>query len=738
MTTGYTRKELQSLCRRYRDDFDDAPACNATNQALSAWADKHALRRKYATEDPQRRVTSYMSATRAASSSARRSGSVQKRKQSFQSAPARKRASATKVPLRPAESAPAKMKTSSRSTSSEGLTRKDLRAICKYYKDQIPGAPSCKASNAVLRAWAMENALSLPSAASECRECEEETGTNVYEAPDETVRFAHVTYPDTGIAAAALPRRSADYYGIAEGNYRRVGEGSYGMVLRSTGKDGDYATKISKIPEALSQDSLVEVSTLIKLNHPNIVQLVDIVDLGNLRNSLGTKSPYGLVYKLADDDLNKYLYSKLSEETKKSLMYQLLCGLSYMHSLEIMHRDLKPQNILMFGDTLKIADLGSAKNYACHPRGDWTDLITTLPYRAPELLQKELLDDGEKVPAEVKPKVNRKTFTYDKEIDIWSVGVIFYEILTGRRVYNGDSEADQLLGYFRRLRNPVKTLPGFSKLDVPVQRMILSMLQFAPAKRPTAYQLLQDPYWDDIGDEGLEYISIGCDNAITMQSRSIDTRWKNIAEGINLNMVYSLLDWLFVGSKMFRLNERTFSVTSKLVCESLLQMPELSRNELQKLGCVCMDIASKMSEFSPLEASEYVYLSDGAFTKKDFLEMEQRILELLQFDVSTAVAPDYSPHRTYTKGIWSTFVTMMSFPSFRGGQLTLYPPADVAGAADEILGSAKLSASSIEIAETLLKEWEGKNINKKLKKTFRKGKIDYEAVIAASKSSLNR
>ncbi|KAM0944551.1 putative cyclin-dependent kinase CMGC-CDKL-Cr family [Dioscorea sansibarensis] len=133
-------------------------------------------------------------------------------------------------------------------------------------------------------------------------------------------------------------------------------------------------------------------------------------------------------------DLRTHLASKnqgLNEATVKRLMLQLLLGVAYLHSHGILHRDLKPGNLLLTGaGQLKICDFGLGKRFEClyEEGGTEYDLLSqtvvTRWYRSPELL----LGDEK----------------YNKAIDVWSVGCIMAEMLTGKVLFPGKSEIDQL------------------------------------------------------------------------------------------------------------------------------------------------------------------------------------------------------------------------------------------------------------------------------------------------------
>ena len=281
---------------------------------------------------------------------------------------------------------------------------------------------------------------------------------------------------------------------------QKVGEGTYGVVYKCRLKGTNNFVALKKIrleneDEGIPSTSIREISILKQLRHPNIVYLMDLIH--------GEKKLY-LVFEFMEHDLKKFLdinNSPLPPELVKNYLYQILIAINFCHSKRILHRDLKPQNLLIDKDgIIKLADFGLARSFGI-PIKTLTHEILTLWYRAPEILlgQKE----------------------YSTPVDIWSIGLIFYEMAHKRPLFTGDCEIDQIFKIFQMFGTPnEKTWPGINKLPEfkltfprfkgkglnaynknidPVGLDLLNkMIQIDPSKRISAKQALQHPYFNDL------------------------------------------------------------------------------------------------------------------------------------------------------------------------------------------------------------------------------------------------
>ena len=224
----------------------------------------------------------------------------------------------------------------------------------------------------------------------------------------------------------------------------KVGEGTYGVVYKCLIKGTDDIIALKKIrleneDEGIPSTSIREISFLKQLRHPNIVYLMDLIH--------GEKKLY-LVFEFMEHDLKKFLdmnSAPLPPDLVKNYLYQILIAINFCHSKRILHRDLKPQNLLIDKNgIIKLADFGLARSFGI-PIKTLTHEILTLWYRAPEILlgQKE----------------------YSTPVDIWSIGLIFYEMAHKRPLFSGDCEIDQIFKIFQMFGTPNEnTWPGVTKL----------------------------------------------------------------------------------------------------------------------------------------------------------------------------------------------------------------------------------------------------------------------------------
>lgn len=227
----------------------------------------------------------------------------------------------------------------------------------------------------------------------------------------------------------------------------KIGEGTYGIVYKGKNLTTGKLVAIKKIrmevqDEGIPSTAIREISLLKELVHPNIVCLQEV---------LMEESKLHLIFEFLPMDLKKYMESlgdgkQLDSTMVKSLTYQLLVAVLFCHRRRVLHRDLKPQNLLINPKTgiLKVADFGLGRALGV-PVRIFTHEVVTLWYRAPEILL--------------------GSQRYSCPVDMWAVGCIFAELANHKPLFQGDSEIDQLYRIFRILSTPTeKTWAGITDL----------------------------------------------------------------------------------------------------------------------------------------------------------------------------------------------------------------------------------------------------------------------------------
>lgn len=247
----------------------------------------------------------------------------------------------------------------------------------------------------------------------------------------------------------------------------------------------------SEAEDGINRTALREIKLLQELQHENIIGLLDV---------FGQRSNINLVFDFMDTDLEVIIKDEsivLTPAHIKAYMIMTLRGLEYLHMNWILHRDMKPNNLLINDEgILKIGDFGLAKFYGS-PSKVYTHQVVTRWYRCPELLFGA-----------------RK---YGTGVDLWATGCILAELLLRLPFLAGDSDLNQLSIIFETLGTPteeqwpcMKSLPDFVEFKkfpgTPLSdiftaatddllELLSSMLDYNPCKRCTATQALKMRYF---------------------------------------------------------------------------------------------------------------------------------------------------------------------------------------------------------------------------------------------------
>ncbi|KAH0787740.1 AGC family protein kinase [Histomonas meleagridis] len=259
----------------------------------------------------------------------------------------------------------------------------------------------------------------------------------------------------TGAPAPARRQKRRDDFNLCE----LIGHGAFGQVLRVTDKETgkNYAMKVLSKAHIVKEKKMnyvkVERDVMTKLRHPNIVRLcLTFQDPGNL---------YYVIEYAKNGDLQKVLNEKktLSIENTKIIMGQVLLALAHMHQHRIIHRDMKPENILLDEhNRVKITDFGTAKMFAADvpfyvERGSF---VGSGDYVSPETLNETPVGPSS---------------------DLWSYGCILYTLLVGQPPFHTDSMYET----FQRIQNLQYEIPESVPNDA--KDLIKKLLIIDPTKR---------------------------------------------------------------------------------------------------------------------------------------------------------------------------------------------------------------------------------------------------------------
>eukprot|EP00745_Piridium_sociabile_P044900 TRINITY_DN95630_c1_g1_i1.p1 TRINITY_DN95630_c1_g1~~TRINITY_DN95630_c1_g1_i1.p1 ORF type:complete len:419 (-),score=35.87 TRINITY_DN95630_c1_g1_i1:241-1497(-) len=283
-----------------------------------------------------------------------------------------------------------------------------------------------------------------------------------------------------------------------------VGEGAYGIVMKGMNRNTNEIVAIKKFKMEKKSDSSStlkvterEVSLLKTLKHDNIVELKD---------SFLKRGRQYLVFEYLEKNLLEVLESSrsgLDSETLRWCMYQICSALAFCHKKNVVHRDVKPENLLVNPETMtvKLCDFGFSRHLDEVDSSPLTDYVATRWYRSPELL------------------VGHPN--YGKEVDMWAMGCIMGELIDGRPIFPGESEVDQLI-VIQKMMGPLtssqesvlKTNPQFAglnlfnvrvtqnihkryadKASVEAINFMSKLLRMDPNSRMDAEEALRDPYF---------------------------------------------------------------------------------------------------------------------------------------------------------------------------------------------------------------------------------------------------
>jgi serine/threonine protein kinase len=392
---------------------------------------------------------------------------------------------------------------------------------------------------------------------------------------------------------------------------KKIGSGSFGNVYST---EHGYAMKISTSDECgICNNFMREAAILRYLNHPNIVKALKV--------SVSNDQPTLYMYK-AEYSLKNFIdIGKINKDNTKQFIHQLLQAVTYCHKNNIIHRDIKPANIIVFPSGIQLIDFGTA--FHTTNQSIEEPKIGSLWWRSPEMLLET---------------------TYGNPTDVWSIGVILYQMLYGYHPFPGDGKYNQLFKIFKRLGTPneeeypgVTSFSGYSRAQFNHQGIpfvksdevdsaaidLLGKLLTWANKRISAEEALKHPYFTGL--------------TITPTTRPYVPGIPN-KSSINPKHRELVFSWLWEVMKDYTFEYDTLFLAYHIF-DSYIGTPDLNldKSTLQLYGITALHIAEKINEPHYVDISECVYMCDNKYTLKEILKAEEIIYSTLNLIIGSSL-----------------------------------------------------------------------------------------------------
>ncbi|KAG2459590.1 RAPH1 protein, partial [Polypterus senegalus] len=308
-----------------------------------------------------------------------------------------------------------------------------------------------------------------------------------------------------GTQMEEISKRSGLQFGMATSylNLEKLGDGAYSTVFKGISRSVGSAPLVAlingqlvalkvirlKTEEGIPFTAIREASLLKGLKHANIVLLHDIIH---------TSESLTFVFEYVQTDLAQYITQHpggLRPSNVKLFMFQLFRGLGYIHQQRILHRDIKPQNLLLtYLGELKLADFSLARAQSV-PSHNYSSEVVTLWYRPPEVLL--------------------GSTDYSAALDVWGAGCVFVEMLEGVPAFPGTTDACELLQMIWRVSETEKTAPPPGWGKPPLTPWCL-FAPFDQTRRYVGAEGSQGAKWvggSILGLQSVEFTLTGCFSA---------------------------------------------------------------------------------------------------------------------------------------------------------------------------------------------------------------------------------
>ncbi|SPN78964.1 Serine/Threonine protein kinase [Brazilian cedratvirus IHUMI] len=396
-----------------------------------------------------------------------------------------------------------------------------------------------------------------------------------------------------------------------------LGKGSYGEVKLAERDGVKYAIKKFNADFYQGVETPVEIAVTLQASHPNIIQgkeyFTQEVTISEKEGEekIVEHEQY-LVMELADTNLYEYIkFKKPGERDRVRLFYELTSALAYLQDNGFYHCDIKPVNILIKDNHVKLGDLGVAGYKSL--RGS----VCNTYFSPQDYSKNNFLFTAEEVeiPQEYQDIFERPVNF--QASDIWALGITFIFILTGKVLFYEEDTLPALFSYLEDPRDYLRT-----QVEIPPVWMDLieHMLQPRQEDRPhLAKEILQYP----------EFVQRSLSTPIPGSAPIFYNLDITVTPDPKLKI---LLNWLEEVVQEYEGNSTGLSATAGCLYYVFDDLTDKGRNVkiLQCLGCACLLLMGKIYDVNFVTPEDLVYMSANIFTTEQLYEQERRVMDKLQ------------------------------------------------------------------------------------------------------------
>lgn len=378
---------------------------------------------------------------------------------------------------------------------------------------------------------------------------------------------------------------------------KQLGQGTYGSVFSTNIRGRELAIKIITNEKKAGIKSLIEIDAMSKLVHPNIIH-----SEGTLV-SINNNVTVGLIMPLAENDLQKLMkLPSFNENQRIKVLWDITNGVHFLHENGYLHLDLKPMNVLLFKHDnnilAKITDFGLSLILETENKYYPSELVT-VTHRAPEILAGGRL--------------------YSKDSDIWSLGIIFLEVLSGGKPLHREFTEKKVIHFNKRYlsdQNIEATLRGYIP-DRKWDNLIKGMLDFDPDNRITTDEILSDSLFT-----GYNMPKGNIIYKLPLQPRKCDL------------IYYYGFDYLIRLSLNFALKTETIFLAGDIYQRGLAFSHRLTDNfnkdwpNIVVLASTSLYMAIKITEAYYTQIETFTILGSNMFKSDDLLKTEAALTQL--------------------------------------------------------------------------------------------------------------